>query len=79
LSVDEKKFKEEYLVFVLLRTLQVLGAYGFRGLIQQKTHFLESIPMALNNLRWILQNWPISGRWNYLYTMLASLLYKAKS
>ena len=49
--------------FVLLRTLQVLGAYGFRGLIEKKAHFIESIPPALANLRsqldrGVLHEWP---------------------
>lgn len=41
-------------VFALFRTLQVLGAYGFRGLVQKRAHFIESIPAALQNLNSLL-------------------------
>ncbi|MCQ2959337.1 MAG: phosphotransferase [Bacteroidales bacterium] len=51
ISVDEKKFKEEFQGFVFIRILQTLGAYGFRGYIQHKEHFIQSIPQALKNLK----------------------------
>lgn len=50
LDVHEIAFDKYYSTFVLIRLLQVLGAYGFRGLIQKKQHFIESIPFALNEL-----------------------------
>lgn len=55
-SVDRKSFKEHFFGYLLIRTLQVLGAYGFRGFVERRPHFLESIPFALNNLAWIRKN-----------------------
>ena len=49
-NIENVKFDKYYKAFILLRLLQVLGAYGFRGLIQKKQHFIESIPYALNEL-----------------------------
>lgn len=53
-AIDAETFKQDLREFVLLRTLQVLGAYGFRGKFERKPHFLESIPLALNNLAELL-------------------------
>ena len=54
MPVDRGAFMERLRIFVLFRTLQVLGAYGFRGRIEKRAHFLESIPYALENLRELL-------------------------
>jgi len=55
-SVDAAKFRESYYAYVLIRIMQAMGAYGFRGFYEKKTHFLQSIPYALNDLKWILNN-----------------------
>jgi len=54
LPVDEAAFRHRLRHFVLFRLLQVLGAYGFRGYFEKKTHFIQSVPLAIDNLRELL-------------------------
>lgn len=69
-SLAENAWREALPHFVLFRTLQVLGAYGFRGYHERKPHFLQSIPNALRNLRDILARLP---EYPYLQEIASSL------
>jgi aminoglycoside/choline kinase family phosphotransferase len=73
--MDEIHFRRGYVQFVLVRLLQVLGSYGFRGLLQHKSHFLASIGPALKNLNAFLSDNPQTPS----YPELRSLLDKISS
>src|SRR5450631_3027878 len=56
ITLDRGVFLRHYYAYVYVRMMQALGAYGFRGFYERKTHFLQSVPYALRNLRWLLHN-----------------------
>ena len=55
-DIKREPFLRHYYAYVYVRILQALGAYGFRGFYERKAHFLQSVPYALKNLRWLSHN-----------------------
>lgn len=68
-----RHFVNRLSLFVLFRTLQVLGAYGFRGYFERKKHFLDSIPPAMDNLRALLKLGEQVFPYPYMMDMLRRL------
>jgi len=56
IKLDRDAFMRHYYPYVYIRIMQALGAYGFRGFYERKAHFLQSVPYALKNLRWLLHH-----------------------
>ncbi|HYT19106.1 MAG TPA: RNase adapter RapZ [Candidatus Polarisedimenticolia bacterium] len=54
--LDREAFLRHYYAYVYIRIMQALGAYGFRGFYERRAHFLQSVPYALKNLRWLLHH-----------------------
>lgn len=73
IQVNRKEFKQFFYGFVLIRMMQAMGAYGFRGFYEKKTHFLKSIPFALMNLNVVMKNIDLPVQLPELYSVLNSL------
>lgn len=72
-KVDETYLRKGYSQFVMLRLVQVLGAYGFRGLLEKKPHFVSSIAPALQNLHGFLDDNPQIPNYPKLRNLLESI------
>jgi aminoglycoside/choline kinase family phosphotransferase len=76
ITLDREVFLRHYYAYVYIRIMQALGAYGFRGFYERRIHFLQSVPYALKNLRWLLHNVrlpiPLPALMNAFKDMLSS-------
>ena len=54
IPVDRKQFTADFNAFALIRIMQAMGAYGYRGYFERKLHFLQSVPYAIRNMRYLL-------------------------
>jgi hypothetical protein len=73
-SLDEKKFKKYYYGFALIRLMQAMGAFGFRGFYEKKSQFLKSIPFALATLDHLLKRFDGDRQFPYLVRVLYSMM-----
>ena len=71
-DIPKEVFYKKLRLFVLFRTMQVLGAYGFRGYFEKKPHFLQSVPFAIDNLRKLSQEQPFE-EYPYIQYILEEL------
>lgn len=72
IDVPDGEFYKTLRIFVLFRTMQVLGAYGFRGYFEKKPHFLQSVPYAIDNLRKLIHDAPFE-EYPYFQSILENL------
>jgi aminoglycoside/choline kinase family phosphotransferase len=78
IDLDREAFLSHYYAYVYVRILQALGAYGFRGFYERRIHFLQSVPYALKNLRWLLHNVKLSIELPTLMDAFRSMLASEK-
>ena len=76
-TINREEFKAYFTGYVLIRIMQAMGAYGFRGFYEKKEHFLKSIPFALENLSYLLRNNNIPEKLPELFKVLEAVSQSA--
>jgi aminoglycoside/choline kinase family phosphotransferase len=78
IQINESEFRQYYYGYVLIRIMQAMGAYGFRGYYEKKTHFLKSIPFAVANLKWIVENVTLPVKTDSLFHVFKQIISSEK-
>lgn len=73
-SIDRKQFTTDFNAFALIRIMQAMGAYGYRGYFERKAHFLQSVPYAIRNMRYLLQHNALPSNLHELRRVLQSVV-----
>ncbi|MCQ2271624.1 MAG: phosphotransferase [Bacteroidales bacterium] len=73
ITVDTKLFRKRFYAFALIRIMQAMGAYGYRGYFEKKSHFLQSIPFAMTNIKYLIAEDRLPEDINYLKNILYQL------
>ncbi|MFH1195739.1 MAG: RNase adapter RapZ [bacterium] len=71
---NRDEFMKYFYGYVIVRILQAMGAYGFRGFHEKKEHFLQSIPFAVRNLEWIMKNVEFPIQFSYLVEIISRIV-----
>ncbi|UCH15598.1 MAG: phosphotransferase [Bacteroidales bacterium] len=73
-SFNSIKFIKYYPAYILVRIIQAMGAYGYRGYYERKSFYLKSIPYAVRNMEWLLSNLNIGIKAPALFDCLKQIV-----
>jgi aminoglycoside/choline kinase family phosphotransferase len=76
--IEKREFSKYYHGYVLIRLMQMFGAYGYRGYFEGKAHFLKSISLAQKNLEWLLENHRPKVKLPELWNALENIINSAE-
>jgi aminoglycoside/choline kinase family phosphotransferase len=77
-DLTREAFMHHFYAYVYIRIMQAMGAYGYRGFFERKAHFLQSVPYALKNVRWLLHNVELPIKAPTLLSAFKSMLASEK-